>query len=473
LDRSDVTPITSHHQFHTTILREYDVRGVVGETLTASDAYALGRAFGTVIRRAGGRSVCAGYDGRLTSPELEAAVVQGLRECALDVWRVGLGPTPMLYYATMTLAADAGLMVTGSHNPPDHNGFKMMLGKAAFHGAAIQELGRIAGAGIYANGPPGDVIDRSVFDDYLNRLAAGLGDGGGAGQPQTVAWDAGNGATGRVMKALVQRLPGRHILLNDTIDGRFPAHHPDPAVEENLSQLQRVVVDSGCDLGVAFDGDGDRIGAVDDRGHVIWADQLMILYAQEVLRANPGATVIADVKSSQVLFDEIARNGGHPLMWRTGHSLIKAKMVETGASLAGEMSGHIFFGAPYLGYDDALYAAVRLVGILGRSGQSLSNMRSAWPAVVSTPEIRFPISEARKFAIMEEIRQRVRNEGVDVNDIDGVRVRTVDGWWLLRASNTQAILVARCEARDVAGLERMKQSVNRALRVVGEAPPTW
>ncbi|MGE0118026.1 MAG: phosphoglucomutase/phosphomannomutase PgmG [Dongiaceae bacterium] len=461
------------HDLNATILREYDIRGVVGETLSAGDAYAIGRAFGTAVRKAGGRTVCIGYDGRLTSPELESAVVRGLRECGLTVWRVGLGPTPLLYYATKSLAADAGLMVTGSHNPPDHNGFKMVLGKAPFFGAAIQELGRIAAAGAYTDGPLGEVVDRPVFESYVERLVRGLTEGGGPGRPLTVAWDAGNGATGQVMSALTARLPGRHVLLNEAIDGRFPAHHPDPTVEENLRQLQAAVLADRCDLGIAFDGDGDRLGAVDNEGRTIWADQLMILFAQEVLQGSPGAAIIADVKSSQVLFDEIAQAGGRPLMWRTGHSLIKSKMAETGAPLAGEMSGHIFFGAPYYGYDDGLYAAVRLLGIVGRSTRPLSEIRRDWPAVVNTPEVRFPVDEARKFAIMEEIRQRVRDGGADVNDIDGVRVRTADGWWLLRASNTQAILVARCEGRDAAGLERLKQSVNRALREVGQSPPAW
>ena len=461
------------HRFDRTILREYDIRGIVGETLAVGDAYAIGRAFGTVVRRGGGRTVCVGYDGRLTSPELEGAVVEGLRACGLAVWRVGLGPTPMLYYATTTLASDAGIMVTGSHNPPDHNGFKMMVGRAAFYGSAIQELGRIALAGVYEHGAPVDVVDHSVCDSYVDRLTAGLHDGGVAGRPLTVAWDAGNGAAGRILSDLVHRLPGRHILLNETVDGRFPAHHPDPTVEANLGQLRAAVVAEGCDVGVAFDGDGDRIGGVDNQGRVLWADQLMILYARNVLERNPAGTIIADVKSSQSLFDEIARAGGLPLMWRTGHSLIKSKMAETSAPLAGEMSGHIFFGEPYYGYDDALYAAVRLIGILSRESRTLSEIRREWPPVVNTPEVRFPCPDTEKFTVIEEITKCLRAEGAIISDIDGVRVQTADGWWLLRASNTQAVLVARCEAGTAAGLERLKIAVNRALQDVGHSSPVW
>jgi len=471
--RSRNTAVIVRHQFQPTILREYDIRGVVGETLTTGDAYAVGRAFGTIVRRSGGKTACVGYDGRLTSPELEAAVVQGLRECGIAVWRVGLGPTPMLYFATIMLAADAGLMVTGSHNPPNHNGFKMMLGRAALYGPAIQELGLIAAAGAYADGPVGDVVERLVFDSYVDRLVAGLADAGHIGRPLTIAWDAGNGATGRVMAALTRRLPGRHLLLNEAIDGTFPAHHPDPTIEENLQQLRAEVVGSTCDFGVAFDGDGDRLGVVDDSGCSVWADHLMIFFAREVLETKPGVTIIGDVKCSQVLFDEIARAGGRPLMWRTGHSLIKSKMAETGSPLAGEMSGHIFFGEPYLGYDDALYAAIRLVGIVGRSGQALSEMRQSWPVVFSTPEIRLAVSDTLKFAVIEEVRRLMHREGANVNEIDGVRVLTADGWWLLRASNTQAVLIARCEARDSAGLERLKRTMSRVLEEVGQESPIW
>lgn len=462
------------HRFHASVLREYDVRGVVGESIGAADAYAVGRSFGTVVRRAGGKAVCVGYDGRLTSPELEASVVKGLGDCGLEIWRVGIGPTPMLYFATLALAADAGLMITGSHNPPTHNGFKMMLGKSAFYGDAIQELGRIAASAAYAAGESAGVKNHDIFERYVERLVAGYGDGGrGPGRELSVAWDAGNGAAGRAMASVAKRLPGRHVLLNEAIDGRFPAHHPDPTVAKNLVQLQAAVAEHSCDLGIAFDGDGDRIGAVDGRGRIVWADQLMVLFAREVLAANPGATIISDVKASQVLFDEIDRAGGSPLMWKTGHSLIKSKMAETGSPLAGEMSGHIFFGSPYFGFDDGLYAAVRLVGLLARGKQSLAELRDHLPPVVNTPEVRFASSEARKFAVVEEVKQRLRKAGADVNDIDGVRVRTADGWWLLRASNTQDVLVARCEAGSEAGLDRLKAAVADAVQSVGQAPPDW
>src|SRR5262245_1927141 len=465
--------MSTAHQFVPTILREYDIRGVVGETLHARDAHAVGLAFGTAVRGGGGRTVSVGYDGRLSSPELEAALVEGLRACGLTVWRIGLGPTPMLYFATTTIPADAGIMVTGSHNPPDQNGFKMMLRGAAFYGEAIQNLARVASAGAFHEDSPGEVVQRPIAGSYVERLVAGLEESGPLGRPLSVAWDAGNGAAGGGLAEPDGRLPGPHVLLDGDIDGRFPAHHPDPTVERNLRQLQQAVAGGQYDLGIAFDGDGDRIGVVDERGRTLWADQLMILYARNVLRDHPGATIIADVKSSQVFFDEVDRAGDRPLMWRTGHSLIKSKMAETGSPLAGEMSGHIFFGRPYYGFDDALYAAVRLIGILGQEDRPLSVLRTTWPGVVNTPEQRVPSTDARKFAVIDRIKEQLREQDALVNDIDGVRVQTDDGWWLLRASNTQAILVARCEARNPAALDRLKLSVNRALEAVGEVPVDW
>jgi phosphomannomutase len=289
----------------------------------------------------------------------------------------------------------------------------------------------------------------------------------------TVVWDAGYGAAGEAMTLLAEKIPGRHVLLYEEIDGSFPNHHPDPTVPENLRDLQARVIAEKADLGIAFDGDGDRIGVVDGGGEILWGDQLMVLYAREILAEQPGATVIADVKASQVLFDEIKRAGGEPLMWRTGHSLIKAKMAETGAPLAGEMSGHIFFADRYFGFDDALYAAVRILNIVSQSDQSLAQMRESLPRVMNTPELRFPCSEERKFVVVEETAGRLRQAGADVNDIDGVRVRTADGWWLLRASNTQDVLVARCESQTTEGLERLKAAVVAELTASGVAAPKF
>ncbi len=451
------------HRFDPTILREYDIRGVVGKTLSAIDARALGRGFGTLLRRGGGTRVCVGYDGRLSSPELEAALVEGLSACGLNVLRVGRGPTPMLYYAAVTLEADGAIMVTGSHNPPDHNGFKIMRGKASFFGADIQMLGELVAAGDFEEGA-GVAEQHPVFDDYMAGLVADFAPGA---RDLSVAWDAGNGAAGEAMVALTERLPGRHLLLNEEIDGTFPAHHPDPTVPENLVQLQACVRENGCDLGIAFDGDGDRIGAIDGQGRVLWGDQLMLLFARGVLKTHPGATIIADVKASQVLFDEIARAGGKPLMWMTGHSLIKAKMAELGAPFAGEMSAHLFFADRYHGFDDALYAAVRLIEILSREDWSLAEYRDALPQVVNTPEIRFPCANDRMAAVVAEVRARLAAAGAEMTEIDGVRVRDEDGWWLLRASNTQDVLVARCEAADEAGLARLKKALANQLKASG------
>jgi phosphomannomutase len=455
------------HRFDPTILREYDIRGIVGETLSSADARAIGRVYALTLADAGGHRVAVGYDGRLTSPELEAALVDGLAIEGADIVRIGLGPTPMLYYAAATLGVDGGIMVTGSHNPPDHNGFKFVFQGKPFYGAAIQRLGETA-LGLNASRlPTGRIAQHAIRDDYVARLARDY-DGR---KPLTVAWDAGNGATGQVVQELTARLPGRHILLNETIDGTFPAHHPDPTIPENLVQLQQAVAREHCDLGIAFDGDGDRIGVVDGRGRILWGDQLMVVLARDVLARHPGAPIIADVKASQVLFDEIARMGGRPVMAATGHSLIKAKLAETGAPLAGEMSGHIFFADGYYGFDDAVYVAVRLLGVLSRSAANLAELGDRLPKVVNTPELRFPCDEARKFEVVHEVRERLHKAGAEMTDIDGVRIRTADGWWLLRASNTQAVLVARAESTTEDGLARLKGVLAAELAASGVALP--
>ncbi len=449
------------HRFDPTSLREYDIRGVVGRTLGEDDAYALGRSFGTVIRRSGGSRAAVGRDGRESSPALERALVRGLNESGVDVVRVGIGPTPMLYFAEAELSVDGGIQITGSHNPAEYNGFKMVFRHSAFFGEDIQKIGRMAEAGDWEQGS-GRGSDEEVLDRYVDRLLQGF-DGGAF----RIGWDAGNGAAGPALEKLAARLPGEHHLLYTEIDGRFPNHHPDPTDEKNLADLKALVRDKGLDFGIAFDGDGDRIGALDGEGRVIWGDQLLAILAEPVLQAVPGGTIIADVKASQALFDRVAELGGTPCMWKTGHSLIKSKMKETGAPLAGEMSGHIFFAHEYYGFDDALYAAVRLIRAVTRLGGSLTALKSAMPNVVNTPEMRFQVDESRKFATVGEVLDRLAAEGADVDRTDGARVNTPDGWWLLRASNTQDVLVARAEAKDEAGLERLVEQIDDQLAKSG------
>lgn len=450
------------HQFHSTSLREYDIRGVVGSTLTEDDAWAIGRSFATIIRRAGGKTVAVGYDGRLSSPMLEAALIRGLTETGADVVRVGLGPTPMLYYAEAVLdEVDGGIQITGSHNPPDYNGFKMVHRSGPFFGSDIQNIGALAAAGDWEIGQ-GHVRDHAIFDQYVDRLVEGF-----SGQAFRIGWDAGNGAGGEVLQALVKRLPGEHHLLFADIDGSFPNHHPDPTVEANLVDLRQLVAEKKLDFGVAFDGDADRVGAIDGEGRVVWGDQLLSILAEPVLKELPGATIIADVKASQALYDRIAELGGTSLMWKTGHSLIKAKMKEVDSPLAGEMSGHIFFKHRWYGFDDAIYAAIRLIEAVSELGGSLTALRSAMPAMINTPELRFQVDESRKFAVVDEVLARLEAEGADVNRTDGARVNTADGWWLLRASNTQDVLVARAEAKDEAGLARLMAQIDAQLAASG------
>ena len=457
---------TFSHRFNDSSLREYDIRGIVGETLLPADAFAIGRTFGSIVAGAGGKRVAVGRDGRLSSPELEASLMEGLTASGMDVLSIGQGPTPMLYFAAFTENTDGAVMVTGSHNPANYNGFKMMLGKKPFFGKDIIELGRRAAAGEVVAEAKGSVTKQDVSDAYVARL---LQDWDGE-RPLTIVWDNGNGAAGDVLGKLLQKLPGKHTVLNGKIDGSFPAHHPDPTVPKNLEQLIQAVKRQGADVGIAFDGDADRIGLVDNAGHILFGDQFLILMARDVLKAHPRATIIADVKASQVLFDEIEKAGGTPLMWKTGHSLIKSKMAETGAPLAGEMSGHIFYNDKWYGFDDALYAAVRILGVISRSTQTVAQFRDSLPAVVNTPELRFDCTESRKFEVVKEVAERLRASGDEVSDTDGVRVTTPDGWWLLRASNTQAVLVARAESGTEAGLSKLKSELAGQLAASGLAP---
>jgi phosphomannomutase len=449
------------HQFNPTILREYDIRGIVGETLTEADAYALGRTYAALALEEGARRIAVGRDGRTHSGMLEAALIRGLTEGGIDVVQIGMGPSPMLYFATHYLDVQGGMQVTGSHNPADYNGFKLLLKGRSVFGGEIQEIGKRAARGDWTSGN-GSVEEVDIREAYADRLLEGF-----SGKPFRIGWDAGNGAAGPVLDMLVERLPGQHFTILTEVDGRFPNHHPDPTVEKNLEDLKRLVADKQLDFGIAFDGDGDRIGAVDGKGRVIWGDQLLMILAEPVLNALPGATLIADVKASQTFFDRVAELGGKPLMWKTGHSLIKSKMKETGAPLAGEMSGHIFFKHRWYGFDDALYAAVRLIEAVSASGKSLTELKDAMPQALATPEMRFQVDEVRKFAIVDEVRERLSSDGAKVDATDGVRVSTADGWWLLRASNTQDVLVARAEAGEQAGLERLVAQIDAQLAQSG------
>jgi phosphomannomutase len=457
------------HSFNPSILREYDIRGQIGKTLSELDAHLLGLAFGTYVKRESGAEnpvIYIGYDGRLSSPGLAAALSKGLQATGAKVINIGLGPTPMLYFSVKDFLGEAGIMVTGSHNPPDYNGFKMMLQKKGVYGETIQHLGALADAHDFdlAEGGLEETLD--VRTAYVERLFLDLE----KGPPLTIAWDAGNGAAGEILQQLTQKLPGTHHLLFENIDGNFPNHHPDPTVDENLEDLKALVAAKKADLGIAFDGDGDRIGVVDDQGNVLRCDILMTLYASEILKESPGAPIIGDVKCSQVMFDEIKKMGGTPVMWKTGHSLIKAKMAELNAPLAGELSGHIFFADKYYGFDDALYCAVRLINIIARSGKKLSGLTSHIQGLQSTPEVRFEVDEAEKFDLVPRIHKSLKAKaqtGISIDTIDGVRVSTPDGWWLLRPSNTQSVLVARAESKTPEGLKRLTDMACEEVRRVG------
>lgn len=462
------------HNFHPSIIRAYDIRGLYGKTLNDIDAFFVGKSFASFLHKNGKKKIAIGCDGRLSSPALKVQLLKGLIESGLEVVDVGVGPTPMLYFSVYHLACDAGIMVTGSHNPKDHNGFKIALKERPFYGDDIVGLAKIAAAGDFVQGE-GSLKTVSIEDDYVHKI---LADSlisktsqhlHKAKKKLSIAWDAGNGAAGEVMKKITYQLESSNHLLFADIDGNFPNHHPDPTVPKNLEDLKEVILREKCDIGIAFDGDADRIGVMDDEGGILWGDQLMVFFAREVLQKNPHATIIADVKASQVLFDEIARAGGKPLMWKTGHSLVKAKMKETNAPVAGEMSGHIFFADTYFshknhGYDDALYAAIRIINIVANSDIKLSDLRKSLPQTFSTPEIRIECDDEKKFIIVDELKNKLKKSAIEFNDVDGLRVNNDNGWWLIRASNTQPVLVARCESNSAQNLEELKRELRKILQ---------
>jgi phosphomannomutase len=437
-------------------VRAYDIRGVVGRDFDTPDARNLGLAYATAARARGARRIGVGRDGRNSSPELECALVTGLVEGGMSVFRTGLGPTPQLYFALNEWHLDGGIMVTGSHNPPNQNGFKIALGPDPLYGKALQEL-------VTTNVTPargGEVREVAPAFAYTARLAELASEL----KPFHVVWDCGNGAVGAVIHALVQQLPGKHVPLNATVDGTFPAHHPDPSVASNLEQLSRAVLAQGADLGIAFDGDGDRIGVVDHAGRVIWPDQLLLLLADDLLGRRPGAAVVADVKSSQVLFDGVTARGGRAVMAPSGYVLIRAAMVREHALLAGEMSGHIICGDNWCRVDDALYVALRLLAALSRRAGRLADFRDTLPNASSTPEIRLHCPEQMKARVLSDVANKLLEAGAEVNWTDGLRVRAGAGWWLLRASGTESKLALRCESADEPRLRALCEEVAEHLR---------
>ncbi|MCY7375695.1 MAG: phosphomannomutase/phosphoglucomutase [Pyrinomonadaceae bacterium] len=440
------------------IFREYDIRGIVGEQLTDETVAIVARAVGTFFNRNGAKRIAVGFDARTSSPRFRDLLVKNFNATGCDVVLIGRVPTPVLYHTVYTKDVDGGVMITGSHNPPDHNGFKICLGKSTLFGTQIQEIKEIALSGNFSEGA-GTSENLEVLDDYERDILSKINLGS---RKLKVVVDGGNGMGGVTGVPVYEKLGCQLVKLFTEPDSNFPNHHPDPTVEENLQDAIRAVVENKADLGIAFDGDGDRIGIVDENGRIIWGDELMILLSREVLKEKPNATIIAEVKCSQNLFDDIKKHGGKPIMWKAGHSIIKAKMKETGAALAGEMSGHIFFADRFYGFDDATYAGARVLEILSKTDKKLSEILGDLPATFSTPELRVDCADERKF----EIVQRIAEEFAQTNEvitIDGARILFENGWGLVRASNTQAILVLRFEADSEENLSKIRETVEERV----------
>jgi phosphomannomutase/phosphoglucomutase len=436
------------------IFREYDIRGIVGEHLTDAAVAVLGKAIGTFFNQNGAKRIAVGYDARESSPRFCELLTRGFNETGCDVVLIGRVPTPVLYHTVYTRNVDGGVMITGSHNPPDHNGFKICLGKSTLFGAQIQEIKQIALAGEFSKGA-GKVETIEVLETYEKDILSKISLG--ARKLKAVV-DGGNGMGGVTGVPVYEKLGVELVKLFTEPDSSFPNHHPDPTVTENLQDCIRAVKETGADLGIAFDGDGDRIGLTDENGRIIWGDELMVLLSREILKVNAGATIIAEVKCSQNLFDDIAAHGGNPIMWKAGHSIIKAKMKETGAALAGEMSGHIFFADRFYGFDDATYAGARVLEILSKTDKKLSELLSDLPETFSTPELRVDCADEQKFAVVERIAEEFAKKN-EVITIDGARILFENGWGLVRASNTQAILVLRFEADSQENLAKIRETV--------------
>ena len=454
----------NRHVFDPTILRAYDIRGIFEQTLTCDDAFAIGQTFAVMQQDLGlGTAVTVGRDGRLSSPALATALIDGLCTGGGDVIDIGCGPTPMLYFAAHELGTPGAIQVTGSHNPPTHNGFKMVMGGRSFFGDDIQRLGTASAQGV-ASRSGGSVRTENIQPVYVDRIASGARAAG-----LTVVWDCGNGASGPVTEALIDRLEGQHKVLFPEIDGTFPNHHPNPVDPETLDLLRAEVARAGADLGIGFDGDGDRIGVIDATGRQVPGDFLTAYLAQDVAARHRGAPIILDVKSSEAALRLIEASGGDAQLWKTGHSHMKKRMKEISAPLAGEMSGHIFIGDGYLGFDDAIYAAARVITQMVETGQSITAFMDSLEQQHATPELRIECPDTLKFDTMSRIHDHVlgTKDADDVNVIDGVRVRSGGGWWLVRASNTEAALVARAEAASESELDSLLTQLEGALAAAG------
>ncbi|MBN21597.1 MAG: phosphomannomutase [Bdellovibrionaceae bacterium] len=458
------------------IFREYDVRGIAGKDLSAEFARELGLAYAKMIKEElplnedSPYQVSVGRDCRLSGEEYASALVDGLRAGGIDVITLGVCPTPLTYFSVFHHNFDGGIMVTGSHNPMEYNGFKIGIGKSTIHGSQIQRLREIMEGGPTPSNSQGNLREIEIIPEYIEYVHHHAK----KTKPLKVVLDAGNGTAATVAPPLFKALGAEVIELYCTLDGRFPNHHPDPTVPENLKDLIAKVTETKADFGVAFDGDSDRIGLVAENGQILYGDEIMVILSREILKEHPGATVISEVKSSRRLYEDISKNGGNPIMWKTGHSLIKSKMKETKALLAGEMSGHIFFADRFFGFDDAVYAATRIFEILSHTDKTLSQLIEDLPPVVNTPEIRVDCEEEKKFALVEETKARLKETEYQINDIDGVRVDFGDSWGLVRASNTQPVLVLRFEAPTENRLNEVRKIVESALtqgaQAIGHGP---
>ncbi|MDR1425898.1 MAG: phosphomannomutase/phosphoglucomutase [Rickettsiales bacterium] len=453
------------HTFDESILKQYDIRGVVGKNLNELDAYFIGKSYGTLLQSLSKKSCVIGYDVRQTSSAYAEEATRGLVECGIDVVNIGLAPTPMIYFAIHRLVKDAGLIVTASHNPPEYNGFKMLTNEDPIWGDAIKRLGTIAKTGAFFGADqPGSSEETRVKKDYIEFLMGVLEKN--PKRKLKICWDPANATVAAVLDDFLEKLPCENIVICGEIDPNFPNHHPNPEEPENMKMLSEAVVRNNCDFGIGFDGDGDRIGVVDGEGFLLYGDQLLCIFAREYLKNNPGKQVMSEISSSLVLYNDIAERGGIPIMWKPGHSIQKAKMKSDAIELAGETSGHIFFGENH-NYDDALYASIKLINIMANKSETITDIRKSLPKTFSTKKISIKSSDLEKGQVPRDIAERIKKQGRDICTVDGVRVNRGDGWWLCRESSTGPNMTVRCEALSPAGLEECKKELREQLQLSG------